>query len=90
MTGLERSVEDLIQQTTERLNSGGGGGTFDGMEPRVAAIEKRLDRIEPKLDAISERMARIEGEVTRLPGYPGLFAICGTLVALVGVLVKFL
>lgn len=72
------------------LKSGGGSGTFDGMEARVKSLEARSDRLEGKLDTLIEKVARIEGEIHRLPGYPGLFLICGTLVGVVALIVRFL
>lgn len=79
------------------LQTGGGGGTFDGMEPRVKALEvradlsdQRLGRIEGKLDELIGKVATMEGEVRRLPGYPGLITILGVLVAVVAALIKFL
>jgi hypothetical protein len=80
------------------LQTGGGGGTFDGeMEARIKALEvradvvdQRLGRIETKVDTLVEKVSSMEGEVRRLPGYPGLFTIAGVLVAVVAVLVRFL
>lgn len=72
------------------LQSGGGGGTFDVMEARVKVLEDRMGRVESKLDNVLERVSGIEGEMRRLPGYPGLFLICGTLVGLVALAVRFL
>jgi hypothetical protein len=74
----------------EPLKSGGGGGTFDDMEARVKSLESRADRLEGKIDTLIEKVARMEGEIHRLPGYPGLFVICGTLVGLVALIVRFL
>lgn len=49
------------------LSSGGGGGTFDGMEARVEALEKKFDRIESKLDSIGTDMAYIKGKLEGMP-----------------------
>lgn len=69
----------------------GGGGPYDPtMEQRVAGLEKRMDRVEAKLDTLNERTARMEGEISRLPGYPGLITICGVLIGLAGLIVRFL
>lgn len=51
----------------EPLNSGGGGGTFDAMEARVTALEKKFDKIESKLDLIVTDMAYIKGKIEGLP-----------------------
>jgi hypothetical protein len=69
--------------------SGGGGG--DGMlEERVKRIEVDLTELRVDMKNVRDRLAKMEGEISRLPGYPGLFVICGTLVALVGLMVRFL
>jgi hypothetical protein len=49
------------------LKGGGGDGTFDGMEPRVAALEKRFDRLEAQLDKLTEKVAdlRVDMGVVR-------------------------
>ena len=47
----------------ERLKSGGGGGTFDGMEPRIAKLEARADGIEKRLDDIKGDIARVENRL---------------------------
>ncbi|KFI27797.1 hypothetical protein CN97_00890 [Haematobacter massiliensis] len=57
---------------------------------RVQALEKRMERVEDKLDALGNRLSKMEGEISRLPGYPGLFVICASLVGVVGLLVRFL
>ena len=56
------------------LKSGAGGGTFDGMEPRVKVLEyradqseKRMERIDNKLDRALEGIARIEGRINAMP-----------------------
>lgn len=98
VTGRNRSVQDMLRdieraglpsegRSPDNGGSGSGGGNM--FEKRVEALEKRTDRIEGKLDTLIERTSRMEGEVHRLPGYPGLFAMCSVLVGLVGVIVKF-
>lgn len=44
----------------------GGGGTYDGMEPRVAALEKAVERIEPKLDRLSAEVAGLTSDIGSL------------------------
>lgn len=45
------------------LNFGGGGGTFDGMDPWQTSVEKRLE----SLVEMRERLARVETKVDHLP-----------------------
>lgn len=88
-----RAASDAAKdaRSVERsLKDGGGGGTFDGMEARIASLEKRFDRLEDKVDKVGLDLATVKGEVSRLPGYPGLFVICATLVGIVTLLIRFL
>lgn len=58
---------DPGQFESKGLSSGGGGGTYDGMEARVASLEKKFDKIESKLDSIATDMAYIKGKIDGLP-----------------------
>ncbi|WP_420397882.1 hypothetical protein [Nioella sp.] len=49
-----------IERVLQRLKSGGGDGTSDGMEPRVAKLEAKAEGIEKRLDDIKGDLARIE------------------------------
>lgn len=49
------------------LNFGGGGSTYDPMEPRVAALEKAIDRIEKKLDGLVIDTAEMKGQLKAMP-----------------------
>lgn len=62
------------QKRDASLKSGGGDGTFDGMEPRVKVLEyradqadKRMERVDTKLDRALEGIARIEGRINAMP-----------------------
>ncbi len=57
------------------------------MEARLSALEKSMERVTVKVDTMSERISRMEGEITRLPGYPGLIVVLGAFVALVSTIV---
>jgi hypothetical protein len=50
-----------------RLRSGGGGGTFDPMEPRVAALEKAFERMDSKLDILISDVSYMKGKFEGLP-----------------------
>ena len=52
-----------LAQEVERLKSGGGGGTFDGMEPRLAKLEARADAIDKRLDDIKMDIGRVETRI---------------------------
>lgn len=49
------------------LKSGGGDGTFDPMEARVEALEKKFDKIDAKLDAIASDLAYVKGKTDSAP-----------------------
>ncbi|TLX12109.1 hypothetical protein [Rhizobium sp. MHM7A] len=59
--------EDAMVPPIKALKSGGGGGTFDDMEARVEALEKKFDKIEGKLDGIANDMAYIKGKIEGFP-----------------------
>lgn len=81
-----------LQTTAETplLNSPGGNGTSGDMETRVAQLEKDMSEVKSDLKKLMVDVAKMQGEISRLPGYPGLITLCGTMVALVGLAVKFL
>lgn len=45
------------------LKSGGGDGTFDGMEPRVAKLEAKTDGFAGRFDSLDRRLDRIEDKI---------------------------
>ncbi len=63
----------------------GGGGS--DIEARLTALDKSVERVTSKVDSIAERLSRMEGEITRLPGYPGLIVVLGAFVGLIGTIV---
>ncbi len=67
-------------------SASGSGGSSD-VEARLSALEKSMERVTVKVDTMSERISRMEGEITRLPGYPGLIVVLGAFVALVSTIV---
>lgn len=71
---LRREIDKLKEQAKAPLKSGDGGGTFDGMEARVVALEALAKQTNEKLDKLIERsvkveldLARLDGKVTALP-----------------------
>ncbi len=47
----------------ENLPKGGGGGTYDGMEARVARLETKMDKVEERLTSIEVLLARIDAKL---------------------------
>jgi hypothetical protein len=73
----------------------GDGGGMDMLEARVARLEADMSEVRSDLKGLrgdvadmkadlGSRLSRMEGEITRLPGYPGLALIVGAVVGLVG------
>lgn len=67
----------------DALKSGGGGGTFDGMEARVARLEDKMDRVEGRLTSIEVTLARIEEKLDSKPSHWAVLALNATLLGLV-------
>jgi hypothetical protein len=67
-----RRIRDY-QQTTDvpgpkaTLKGGGGDGTYEVMEHRVAALEKGFERIEKKLDGLITDVSEIKGQLRAMP-----------------------
>lgn len=65
-TTLQRLIALEGQIGRENLGasqSGGGGGTFDGMSERVGKLEIRADGVERRLDSIDSKLDRIDGSL---------------------------
>lgn len=51
----------------ETLKGSGRGGTFDPMEPRVAALEKAFEKMDSKLDILIRDVSYLKGKVDAMP-----------------------
>ncbi|MGE0584149.1 MAG: hypothetical protein AB7O39_03340 [Flavobacteriaceae bacterium] len=67
-------TDDYAKQSSASLKTGGGGGTYDGMEARVKLLEYRAEqadkmfaRIDAKLDGIAKDMSEIKGRISAMP-----------------------
>jgi flavin reductase (DIM6/NTAB) family NADH-FMN oxidoreductase RutF len=65
-------TSDAIRQASERLKSGGGGGTSDGMEQRIGRLETKMDGVEGRLTSIEVALARIEAKLDSKVDYKWL------------------
>jgi hypothetical protein len=62
------SVVDISEaKRRSNLKSGGGDGTFEGMETRVKALEDGMMEIKSDLKALLQSTAKIEGKIDGLP-----------------------
>lgn len=83
-------------RTTEALKSSGGGGTFDGMEPRVAKLEAMAEhmtadvgQLKADMRDVRDRAAVIDVKVDHLPGKGFIVASVVISLAIVAALVGF-
>jgi len=63
------------------LNPGDGGGTFDGMEARVAKLEGIAEDTRKTLETIQRQLARIDAKLDAKPDigkvYAAIFTVYG-------------
>ncbi|ULB10712.1 hypothetical protein ORIO_12440 [Cereibacter azotoformans] len=52
------------------------------LEARVARLEDDMKELKSDMKNVRDRLAKIEGEISRLPGYPGIALVVGVIVAL--------
>lgn len=64
---IDSNVVPLRSQR-QTLQSGGGGGTYDGMETRVRALEEKFDKVDSKLDAILKDVSGLRTDLAYLKG----------------------
>jgi len=65
---LVHSLEEYERRTGATLKSGGGDGTFGGMEERVKALETRAERVDGKLDTILRDIGEVKGRLSGIDG----------------------
>ncbi len=59
-------IDDADTQATAALKSGGGGGTFDGMEARVAVLENSVQHIRDDIAEVRKDVREIRGDIAGL------------------------
>jgi hypothetical protein len=77
----------------DALQTGGGGGTYNGMDAKIEALEKRVEKFESKLDVIAKEVvdlrvqtATLTERITHLPSKEFIFkGIAGLVAAMVAV-----
>jgi len=50
------------------LSGGDGGGTYDGMETRVKALEGKFEKVDSKLDTIINEVGNLRADVSYMKG----------------------
>lgn len=71
-------------------NPGEPPGGDDMLTARVQRLEEDMKELKTDMKNVRDRLAKIEGEISRLPGYPGIAVIVGVIVALGTAAQKFL
>lgn len=62
LTGQGRTLQDYEKALL--LKSGGGGGTFDGMEARVQKLEDAFLRVDRSLDRMDQRFDAFQSDIS--------------------------
>lgn len=81
--GGRDDMVDLLTDIRDLLKKGGGGGTYDGMEARVARLEKGVSDLRVLTATLTERVAH-------LPSKGFIVAVTLTSLALIAAIVAFL
>jgi uncharacterized protein (UPF0335 family) len=97
--GTWRSIDERLQQLEKResqgdLKAGGGGGTSDGMEQRVAKLETEVSDLKKQVTDMRVENAKAFGDVKtvlatideRTKHLPSRFEVVGIVALIVGVL----
>ena len=81
---------------TQALHTGGGGGTFDGMEARVAKLEVDMEYIKRDVSElrsdmrdVRDRTVKIESDVSHLPSKAFVFSVYGIIAGLLAAVILF-
>ena len=89
-------ADDTTGQPSRPSTTGGGGGTYDGMESRIARLEASTAHMERDvgelrfdMKSVLERLTRLEERVGHLPGKGYIDARIIVLLAAVAALVTF-
>ncbi len=78
---LRRQLEQEKAKNALHLKSGGGGGTFDGMEARVSKLESLAEDTRGTLESIQRQLARMDERLQNMPTtekvYTAIFTVYG-------------
>lgn len=67
MADLRLVTDDFARSQNELLSHGGGGGTYDRMEARVARLEDDMKEVKSDLKAIRSDLAYMKGRMDQMP-----------------------
>lgn len=80
---LEQQFAKQEPSSSSALKRGGGDGTFDGMEARVAALEELARDTRGTLDTIQRQLARIDTKLDAKPDQGWVLNAIGIIFGLV-------
>jgi hypothetical protein len=83
------AAERFTRSVDATLKGSGGGGTFDGMEQRVAKLENQFEKLNEKVDTLRIDVAVLKERVGNLPSKGFIVTATVTSLALVGALSVF-
>lgn len=87
---LQRRIAQLAKSEHERpLRSGGGGGTFDDMEQRVAKLEQGYDKLRDDIGGLRTDLAVLTERVSHLPTKGFIITAASAALAFGGALILF-
>ena len=73
---MSDNVVDILgrmkRETRDTLKSGGGDGTFDGMEHRIGRLETQMDRVLSELTDIKVLIASVDAKLDSKVDYKWL------------------
>lgn len=82
----------LIESLQRQLKAGNGGGTSDGMEPRIAKLEAQMEAVRSDLSRLANLpadLATVKENVRHLPSKGFVVTATSTSIALIGAIVIF-
>ena len=82
--GSDNNVVRLSRDDDSPLNSGGGGGNYNGMEPRVAALEADMKEIKADLKKVLADLSYLRGKADAMPSTIQLIAFVIAIFAAAG------
>lgn len=87
VSNFDDKVISFADRVPERLKSGGGGGTSDGMEQRVKELEKTYLQVAVDIASIK---AKVEDMPSKDWVHLRLWAVAAVVIAAVGLMIRFI
>ena len=85
-----RSDDEQMKIALELFRRGGGGGTSNGMEDRVARLEKAVETLQSGVTELRVDMATVKENLRHMPTKPWMFTILAATVTFMITLLTFI